>query len=140
MADEQGGGGRRVLFIVLGIVGALALLGCLVCGASGAFCAHELEPRPREPARVEASLYYGTWTGDGPTTLTVGPSEVHWEQHTSSSGRISYNGTFAGISGQDIRVNVLVTEVTLVVSDPPHADPTTGQMVMSVEGVRLTRQ
>lgn len=141
MADEQGqGGGRRVLFIVLGVVAALALLGCIVCGAGGAFCAQEIQPRPREPARVDQNLYFGTWAGEGPTTLTVNASAVSWEQHTGSSGHISYNGTFAGISGQDIRIGVMVTEVTLVVADPPHQQPTTGAWVMTVEGVTLTRQ
>lgn len=143
MADEQGqggGGGRRVLMIVLGILGAMALLGCIVCGASGAFCAHELEPRPREPARVEPSLYYGTWVGDGPTTLTVDAASIHWEQYTNGSGgHISYNGTNAGVSGQDLRVGIMVTEVTLVVADPPHQDAS-GTWVMTVEGVPLHRE
>lgn len=139
MADEQGqGSGRRVLFIVLGIVGAMALIGCIVCGAGGALCAHEIQPSAREPARVEQSLYFGSWAGEGPTSLIVDAGSVHWE-HQSGTGHISYNGTFAGISGQDIRVGVVVTEVTLVVADPPHQDPT-GRWVMTVEGVPLMRQ
>jgi hypothetical protein len=142
MADEQsggGGGGRRVLFIVLGVVAALAVLSCVVCGAGGAFCAHEIQPTPREPARVEQTLYYGTWVGDGPTTLTVDAGSVHWEHATSASGHTSYNGPFAGISGQNIRVNIVVTEVELVVSDPPHQDAT-GAWVMTVEGIPLHRE
>lgn len=115
------------------------LVGCIVCGASGAFCAAELEPAPREPARVDQTLYYGTWVGEGPTTLTVDASSVSWEHH-SGSGHVSYNGTFAGISGQDIRVGVMVTEVTLVVADPPHQTGGTGPWVMTVEGVPLTRE
>ena len=141
MADEQGqGGGRRVLFIVLGVIGAIALLGCIACGAGGMFCASEIQPAPREAARVDQTLYYGTWAGEGPTTLSVDATSVHWEQHTGSSGHISYNGTFAGISGQDIRVGIVVTEVNLVVADPPHQQAGTGQWVMTVEGIPLTRQ
>ena len=139
MADEQGQGGRRILFIELGVLAAMAFLGCIVCGAGGMFCAEEIQPRPREPARVEQTLYYGTWSGAGPTTLTVDSASVRWEQQ-SGTGHVSYNGTFAGISGQDIRVGVLVTEVTLVVADPPHQQPGTGAWVMTVEGVSLTRQ
>lgn len=103
-------------------------------------CAHEIQPRPREAARVDQTLYYGTWAGEGPTTLTVNASAVSWEQHTGSSGHVSYNGTFAGISGQDIRIGIVVTEVTLVVAEPPHEQPGTGRWVMTVEGVPLTRQ
>lgn len=141
MAEEQGqgGGGRRVLFIVLGVIAALAVLSCVVCGAGGMFCAHEIQPRPREPARVDQSLYFGSWAGEGPTSLTVDANSVRWEQQTSSSGHTSYNGAFAGISGQDIRVNIMVTEINLVVADPPHQDAT-GAWVMTVEGVPLRRQ
>lgn len=140
MAEEQAqGGGRRVLFIVLGVIGVLGLVTCIACGAGGMFCATEIQPRPREPARVEQTLYYGSWAGEGPTSLTVDASSVHWEQQ-SASGHISYNGTFAGISGQDIRVGVVVTEVTLVVTDPPHQEPGTGAWVMTVEGVPLRRE
>lgn len=139
MAEEGQGSGRRVLWIVLGVIGALAVLSCVVCGAGGMFCAHEIQPAPREPARVDQTLYYGTWVGDGPTTLVVDASQVHWEHATSSSGHTSYNGMFAGISGQDIRVNIMVTEVNLVVSDPPHQDAT-GAWIMTVEGIPLRRQ
>lgn len=140
MADEQGSqsGTRRTLFIVLGVVLALGLVSCVVCGAGGMFCASQIpQPGPREPARVEAALYYGTWTGDGPTTLTVDAGSVHWEQQ-SGAGHVQYNGGFSGISGQNILVNVLVTDVTLVVSDPPHLDPASGAWTMTVEGVRVT--
>ncbi len=137
VADENQSSSRRTLFIVLGIVAALAGASCVVCGAMGAFCAAEMpEAPPREPARVEASLYYGTWTGEGPTTLTVDASSVHWEQQ-SGAGHVQYNGGLSGISGQNILVNVLVTDVTLVVTDPPHLDPATGRWTMTCEGVRL---
>jgi hypothetical protein len=137
--DQTQRSGRKILMIVLGILGAIALIGCIVCGAGGMFCAHEIQPSPRQPARVEASLYYGSWAGEGPTTLTVDAHNVQWEQYTENSGHISYNGTFAGISGQDIRVGIVVTEVTLVVSDPPHQEAS-GAWVMTVDGVALTRQ
>jgi len=140
MADEGSGGNRRLLFIVLGVLAGVGLLSCVVCAAGGMFCANEIQPRPREPARVDQSLYFGSWAGEGPTSLSVDAASVHWEQFTSSSGHISYNGTFAGISGQDIRVGIVVTEVTLVVTDPPHQEPGTGAWVMTVEGVALTRQ
>jgi hypothetical protein len=139
MADEEGtgSGSRRTLMIVLGVIGALSLVGCIACAAGGMFCASQVPaPAPREPARVEASLYYGTWTGAGPTTLTIDPGSVHWQQQ-SGSGNVQYNGGFSGISGQNILVNVLVTDVTLVVSDPPHLDPASGRWTMTVEGVRL---
>ncbi len=139
MADEQGSGSnnKRILLIVLGVVAAIGLVSCIACGAGGFFCASQIPARPpREPARVEASLYYGTWTGDGPTTLTVDSGSVHWE-HQSGSGHVQYNGGFSGISGQNILVNVLVTDVPLVVTDPPHLDPATGRWTMTVEGVRL---
>jgi hypothetical protein len=138
--DQTQQSGRRVLLIVLGVIAALGLIACVACGAGGMFCAHELEPSPRQPARVDQTLYYGSWAGEGPTTLTVDAQSVHWEQYTESSGHISYNGNFAGISGRDIRVGIVVTEVTLVVSDPPHQEPSTGAWVMTVEGVPLTRQ
>jgi len=128
------------MFIVLGVLGALGLIACIGCGAGGMFCAHEIQPAPREAARVDQTLYYGTWVGEGPTTLTVNATSVSWEQHTGSSGRTSYNGTFAGISGQDIRVGIVVTEVNLVVAVPPHQEAATGAWAMTVEGVPLTRQ
>lgn len=140
MNEETEPSGRRVLWIILGIAGALGLLTCLACGAGGMFCAHEVAPSPRQPARVEQTLYYGSWAGEGPTTLTVDASSVRWEHYTEGSGHISYDGTFAGISGQDIRVGIVVTEVNLVVSDPPHQEATTGAWVMTVDGVPLTRQ
>jgi hypothetical protein len=141
MSEEQApSGNRRILFIVLGVLGGIALISCVVCGAGGMFCAHEIQPSARQPALIEPSLYVGNWAGEGPTTLTVDTNSVRWEQYTSASGHISYSGTFAGISGQDIRVGVVVTEVTLEVSDPPHQDTTTGAWVMTVEGVQLTRQ
>ena len=134
---ETGTRTRRVVMIVAGVLAALGLVTCIACGAGGALCAQQLQtPRPREPARVEATLYYGTWTGEGPTTLTITPSSVSW-QHQGPSGHVSYNGGFSGISGQDILVNVLVTDVTLAVSQPPAIDPATGRWTMTVEGVRL---
>jgi hypothetical protein len=142
MADEQGSGSstRRILMIVAGVVAALGIVTCIACGAAGTFCASRIPDQPpREPARVEASLYYGTWTGAGPTTLTIDAGSVRWEQQ-SGTGHVQYNGGFSGISGQNILVNVLVTDMTLVVSDPPHADPATGVWTMTVEGVRLERQ
>lgn len=133
---ETGSRTRRVLLIVGGILSGLALVTCIACGAGGALCARNLpSPRPREPARYEATLYYGTWTGEG-TTLVVSPSSVQWDHH-GPSGNVRYNGGFGGISGQDILLNVLVTDVTLVVSQPPAVDPTTGRWTMTVEGVRL---
>ena len=143
MAEDDGAppsGARRVLFIALGVVAAVGVLSCIACGVGGAFCATQIpaSARPREPARVDAAQYYGTWTGAGPTSLTVDATNVRWEQQ-SGSGHVQYTGTFAGISGQDIRVGVVFTEVTLVVADPPHADAS-GSMVMTVEGVALTRQ
>ena len=138
MADEPESGSRtRVLLIVGGVLLGLALLGCIVCAAGGALCAQNLPSQlPREPARYEAYLYYGTWTGEGPTTLTIDSSSVHWD-HTGPSGHVQYNGGFGGISGQNILVNVLVTDVPLVVSQPPAVDPTTGRWTMVVEGIRL---
>ena len=139
MADEQpsGSNNRRVIFIVLGVLGAIATLGCVVCAAGGMFVASQVPARtPRQPALVEASLYFGTWTGEGPTTLTVDAGSVRWERD-GPSGHVQYNGPFGGISGQNILVNVVVTDVTLVVSDPPHLDPGTGRWTMTVEGVRL---
>jgi hypothetical protein len=86
---------------------------------------------------VDKAAYLGTWAGDG-VELTFGDDGVVSYKKSRGSASKSITGRFDGFDGANIKVNVLVTSMTLEVQQPPHQEGSA--WVMTIEGARVTKQ
>jgi len=86
---------------------------------------------------VDKAAYFGTWAGDG-VELTFGDDGVISYKKSKGSTSKSVTGRFDSFDGPNIKVNVLITTMTLEVQQPPHQEG--AEWVMTVEGSRVSKQ
>jgi hypothetical protein len=86
---------------------------------------------------VDKAAYLGTWAGDG-VELTFGDDGIVSYKKSKGVASKSVTGRFDSFDGPNIKVNVLITTMTLDVQEPPHQEG--GVWVMTIEGSRVTKQ
>lgn len=125
---------RVALFAALGLL----LAATLAC-RSGAG-AHKREAGPREEVgalETTRRAWVGNWEGPG-ATLHIEPKGYLTFSKKSGTANESYSGPIDHFEGNDIVVNVVVSNVTLNVQSAPHTDPD-GKTRMTIENVEVTQ-
>lgn len=122
------------------VVVAIALAGCpsKKYDAPAEGSSKPVAEKPAAPAAtVDKAAYFGTWSGEG-VELTFGDDGIVSYKKSSGSASKSVTGRFDSFDGANIKVNVLITTMTLEVQAPPHQEG--GDWVMTIEGARVTKK
>jgi len=106
------------------ILPAAVIAAFLVCG-----CAQPIPPDKRE--------FIGHWSGGGVTLVIAADGGMNYRRVSGASTN-EVAGPIFKWEGNNFSVGIPVVNSDFVVSEPPHEED--GKWVMTIEGVRVTRQ
>jgi len=104
-----------------------------------ALCAVLLTARLAAAAPIpeDKQAYVGEWEGHGVTLSISAGGQVAFEKASGAFSR-KLSGFFTGFDGNDLKMNALITTLTIKVQEPPHQDR--GVWLMTVEGAQVLKK